>query len=305
MGLYNSAFAILGNKDKHHKIKNVMSSYYNPAACIHYKLEEIEDCDFGNDLLYYCVDCNGTFFTRLYDKLSDKYDVQYAFTVFNDVDEFLEQYPILCGSTVITKGGTVETVLACKWQRCAPSYYINPELGYVRYNELELYYNENREVAEDVEDAEVLVTEIIPDTNWDEVVEVNLGNEYEVVQENGKTFIKRIRPKFPKTINECVDLFHSRMDDVSIISNYENMQEELSSNIKKLMYCRDAYWTVLNWVPNLDDDAEKFVIQNVNHKVDFSTTTHINKFLMFPDVYSRNLFYDNFKELIDNCLPFI
>ena len=83
------------------------------------------------------------------------------------------------------------------------------------------------------------------------------------------------------------------------------MQEELTSNVKKLMYCRDAYWTVLNWVPNLDDDAEKFVIQNVNHKVDFSTTTHINKFLMFPDAYSRNLFYDNFKELIDNCLPFI
>jgi hypothetical protein len=69
-----------------------------------------------------------------------------------------------------------------------------------------------------------------------------------------------------------------------------------------LLICRDAYWKVAgNWKPDFTNYEEKFVIAYCYGKVYDTVSTNYNRVLVFPTEAMRNVFYKNFKELIEEC----
>lgn len=109
--------------------------------------------------------------------------------------------------------------------------------------------------------------------------------------------MKKKKPKYPKTFVECakiLDCFCS-----AYIGGYKC---ELLENLQELLICRDAYWKIAgDWKPNFNDNEGKYVIAYCYGKVYTTMTTNYNRILVFPTEEMRDAFYENFKELIEEC----
>ena len=93
--------------------------------------------------------------------------------------------------------------------------------------------------------------------------------------------------------------------------------EDLIDAFIRLKVCRDAYWKIAGeemglgkpWKPDWENSEERrYSIVNIEGDInlpDIRLTKWIlkvtNKILVFPTEEIRDLFYDNFKELIEQC----
>ena len=60
------------------------------------------------------------------------------------------------------------------------------------------------------------------------------------------------------------------------------------------------------WKPNLQDKKEtKYVITNVGNNIAFTNYLEYNVILAFPEEEMRDIFYENFKKLIEQCKEFL
>ena len=78
---------------------------------------------------------------------------------------------------------------------------------------------------------------------------------------------------------------------------------ELLEKLGQLLICRDAYWKLANnWQPNWEDEEQcKFVIYRFRDSI-LKDSTYINpSILAFHTAEMRDIFYYNFKELINEC----
>lgn len=129
------------------------------------------------------------------------------------------------------------------------------------------------------------------------------------------------KPKYPTTYEECCDVLGCKANhfftnfsynglDIEI-SDYEHKIDDLLQNFRKLRYRRDAYWKIAGeqmglgkpWEPDWNDHNQpKFGIHNVQNNI-HTITLHVlkNLILVFPTVEMRDAFYENFKDLIENC----
>ena len=135
--------------------------------------------------------------------------------------------------------------------------------------------------------------------NYEDEVELQLG-DYEIEVRDGKTYAVKKKPVYPKTYVECKEMLD------------ENMYYGFSvfKTLQNLIICRDVYWKIAGeemglgkpWKPdwtNLDqlkyciwvDVGEFITMVNVRGQ-------HI---LAFPTEEMRDAFYENFKDLIENC----
>ena len=125
------------------------------------------------------------------------------------------------------------------------------------------------------------------------------------------------KPKYPTTYEECCEVLGlkdltnmhlSFMDkDVKIIAstNYHIKTLILLNCLTKLKICRDAYWKIAgieiglskSWEPdweNLSTKHEYIVIKK-------GCFSHSSRVLVFPTTEMRDAFYENFKDLINEC----
>jgi hypothetical protein len=109
---------------------------------------------------------------------------------------------------------------------------------------------------------------------------------------------------FPKTYYECYQLL---FNETSVKEPILNINEEYIKDITpfiKLKICRDAYWKILNCTYETSCKFNIGVTPFTKEAYKFEKSSrHI--FLRFPDRDSRRLFFDNFKELIEECQQFI
>ena len=147
----------------------------------------------------------------------------------------------------------------------------------------------------------------------DDFLEYKIVDGYEVDKiENGNIILKPIKPKYPKTYDECnrimcVEHWNTLWGEDA--TEYEEQAENLINAFIRLKVCRDAYWKIageemgLNkpWEPDLENE-ELYCIQNYNKQITISrTNTAFNKVLIFPTEEMRDAFYENFKDLIEQC----
>lgn len=109
---------------------------------------------------------------------------------------------------------------------------------------------------------------------------------------------------FPKTYYECYQLlFNETKVKVPILNINEEYTKDITPFIK-LKICRDAYWKILNCT---DETTCRFNIGIMPFTKEAYKFEKLSGrfFLRFPDRDSRRIFFNNFKELIEECGQFI
>ena len=142
------------------------------------------------------------------------------------------------------------------------------------------------------------------DNDFADKVELDLSNR-ELIQEDGKWFVVKKKKEYPKTYAECYQI--TGLLKTSDIYGYKN---GLLFEFQKLLIALDAYWKIagdemgLNgpWKPDWTaNDNHFYTIHTFNGKIECSATAHRNAVLIFPTAEMRDAFYENFKELIEQC----
>ena len=132
-----------------------------------------------------------------------------------------------------------------------------------------------------------------------------LPDGYIFKDENGnvieatKIVLEKKKPKYPKTYEEC-----------SLINGDENrIPLRIIGEFTRLINARNAYWKIAGdemglgkpWEPNYNSLEMKYTIEVIENKVVVISTISENHILAFPTAEMRDAFYENFKDLIEEC----
>jgi hypothetical protein len=118
--------------------------------------------------------------------------------------------------------------------------------------------------------------------------------------------LEKKKKEYPKTYEECCEALEYIPHTDDIIG----YKWDILKSLQKLLVCRDAYWKLYGeemglgkpWEPDwLDDDTKKYVITSTKVFETFGGLGYINYILTFPTAEMRDAFYENFKELIEQC----
>ena len=118
---------------------------------------------------------------------------------------------------------------------------------------------------------------------------------------NATKIVLEKKSKYPKTYNECCEV----LGECAIMTH--GYKRGLLNALQKLIVCRDAYWKIageemgLNrpWEPSGNEDC--FVISRSCGEVFLFESAGDNEPFEFPTREMRDTFYENFKELIEQC----
>ena len=142
-------------------------------------------------------------------------------------------------------------------------------------------------------------------------LEYKIPDGYEITEvSKDKIFIKPIKPEYPTVYEECVRIAKNIHGyDIHIDTP---VYRELMESFVKLLICRDAYWKIAgelmglgkSWEHDYLKDANtiRYTIYNTGDEiVKLDGKLYRNYTLCFPTEEMRDAFYENFKELIEQC----
>lgn len=143
----------------------------------------------------------------------------------------------------------------------------------------------------------------IADSICSDKVEIIL-QDYELSQEGDKWFAVKKKPKYPTTYEECCRimgieyLYIKKNENTYSASNYRN---NLVCDFIYLLICRDAYWKIAGWKPDWKKKSDNYNLIVYEGDVIKDINCGVNHVLTFPTEEMRDTFFENFKELINNC----
>lgn len=155
--------------------------------------------------------------------------------------------------------------------------------------------------------------EIVENYCTDEVKIEFDPSKYEMVKKENGYYVVKKQPQYPKTYEECCKILHSDPRFYIDIYLYSDALEALY----KLLICRDAYWKIAGeqmglgkpWEPdyNKNPDIDLYVIINIYNRVEKATYGYGFQqcILTFPTEEMRDAFFENFKELIKECISLL
>ena len=280
---------------------------------------------FGNnDETYYFIDGEGIID---YDCTLNKDDNYLVFSI----EEFLAKYPFKVGDKVIdVADGCPGIINEMKWDEsiCDMKYYVvfgnGIDFGWYTNDTIKFYQPENsKDIAttvnetqpkRDIYASEFMITHmLLPETpyNINDELEYKIIDGYEFDRvENGKIILKVVKHKYPTTYKECCKVLGYDDRETYCIC-HTGTNERLFENLYHLKVYRDAYWKIAgdelglgkSWEPDWDNHNQpKFGIHNVQNNIRL-ITLHVlkNLILVFPTEEMRDIFYENFKDLIEQC----
>lgn len=139
--------------------------------------------------------------------------------------------------------------------------------------------------------------------------EITRYEGYEFKDENGnvinatKIVLEKKKKEYPKTYVECYSVLGYEPDE-DVVSCYRG---KLIESFVKLLICCDAYWKIAGdemglrepWEPG---DNKVFGIIRQHNKIQkYNDFVGGSTILEFPTEEMRDAFYENFKELINEC----
>ena len=137
----------------------------------------------------------------------------------------------------------------------------------------------------------------------------DLPDGYEFRDENGnvietkKIVLAKKKPKYPKTYEESIEILDYK--DVSDVVKIPH----LLSVMESLLVCRDAYWKLAgDWRPDWAMySGPKHCIIYSDNQIKWQDKSFVTeaKVLAFPTKEMRDMFYENFKDLIEECKELI
>lgn len=218
------------------------------------------------------------------------------------LEEFLEKYPFKIGDKVEVCGtNKVFTIGNMIWEdELCTVYYGNMEdIEYYTAKELKPYKETN------MNDNTTLNMSAIDYNNGLVGYEIPKGYEFDTVIDN-KVVLKKLKSTYPKTFEECLNMLYCK----SVLRTIIGHKAELLFNLEKLLICRDAYWKIAGeqmelgkpWEPDWKHlNRKSYCIYNSKNNVVKNVIYSENKTLAFPTEEMRDAFYENFKDLIEQC----
>jgi hypothetical protein len=148
--------------------------------------------------------------------------------------------------------------------------------------------------------------------DWDlfNVPEKEKANPYDghTPQDVAKRLRNFLTPKsqYPKTYEECAKLLNTYCGSIG------GYNWKLLSYFQQLLICRDAYWKIAGeqmglgkpWEPDWENTSPgnlKWCMSYSGNYIEFDQYKHKHHILAFPTEEMRAVFYENFKELIEQC----
>jgi hypothetical protein len=114
------------------------------------------------------------------------------------------------------------------------------------------------------------------------------------------------RPKFPTTYEDCCKVLNIIPNNKLVFSNPNEESEyaycnlALYNSFNKLKICRDAYWKIAgDWKPDVMY-CDLYCIGYDGNVITWKMQGGC-RLLVFPTSEMRDAFYENFKELIEEC----
>jgi hypothetical protein len=149
-------------------------------------------------------------------------------------------------------------------------------------------------------------------------LKIEIPNGFEIDKENStfeQIVFKEIKKQLPKRweelkqISGCFTNMHSSIiyvDYNEAIHGNQNIfateeQANASIALAKLSQLRKVYRN--GWVPDWLDDEYKFCIEFYGDEISKGWNISSNSFLTFQDAETRDLFLENFKDLIEQAKP--
>lgn len=232
------------------------------------------------------------------------------------LEEFLEKFPYKIGDKVSSKYLKNHEVSKMEWENTNNRViYKLQGMGWYSADELQPYKEEAMEI---MEEGVYAYNEInCYHQDFADKVQIRLGGDYKIEVEDGKTYIVRKKPQYPKTYLECCRIivakqdrhyYYTKKDKEQDYPNEVRILDQLD-HLRMLIICRDAYWKITGeqmklgkpWEPDWSNDLLKYYISFYNNKVDKGVISYSNKILAFPTEEMRDAFYENFKSLIESC----
>lgn len=140
--------------------------------------------------------------------------------------------------------------------------------------------------------------------------DIECPDGYEFYDENGNLIGNKVKmrpkkPKYPKTYKECCDVLGLNTMD----NDAEGYKADLIIRFQELLIARDAYWKIAgeelglgkSWNPDWNWREYKFSIGTIYGEIAKFHVGGQNYMLSFPKEEMRDIFYENFKDLIESC----
>lgn len=132
---------------------------------------------------------------------------------------------------------------------------------------------------------------------------------YQFKDDNGnvinatKIVLEKIKKEYPKTYKECLAILNYNIGRVS------GYKASLLAKLQDLLVCRDAYWKIAgeelglgkSWKPDWADNNAKYSIYTIKGALTKAISCYDGAILAFPTVEMQDAFYENFKDLIEQC----
>jgi hypothetical protein len=136
-------------------------------------------------------------------------------------------------------------------------------------------------------------------------VRIRLGNDFEIKIEDNVTYIVKKQYQYPKTYKESCDI----LDIDTMYNDARGYKDFLIVQFQELLIARDAYWKIIgkqmgldeSWKPDWTDSNFKYCLKKMGDNIEKSSEMTISCMLAFPTEEIRDIFYNNFKNTIEQC----
>ena len=248
-----------------------------------------------------------------------------SYAIFT-LDEYYKKYPYKVGDIVKTGKDEEGVIKQMRWVDNDIVYWVNShktcdwtqtlsvdvldKYNRLNSNDVDVKWNDMRRTGYTLNELIALV----PLTS-DNAAMIAVRDGFEIIEEEGKFFLKKKKPKYPATYEECWKVRfevdgETSLEEFHKVSGYYS--EPLGA-LQKLLCCRDAYWKIYgeqmgldkSWKPEFGKcvlfDIKFYLYQDdfVLHKGEYNCSD--NCILVFPTAEMRDAFYKNFKNLINQC----
>ena len=230
-------------------------------------------------------------------------EVKNNYTIFT-VKEFLEKFPYKLGDRVRVPEYESEVCISnMYWDGNEVQYeVVTDEVEWYSAKELNEFNDPNKE-----------------ETMEEIKIDIPKGYEFAGVDDDKQQVVfTKIQSQYPKTYKECCMIigfssntlkwdnpFCINRDTHPYIKNLDNLIE----SFYKFLICRDAYWKIAGeqmglgkpWEPDWNTSEPKYVIACTSNGIEKQWETTYCKGFAFPTAEMRDAFYENFKDLIEQC----
>lgn len=254
------------------------------------------DCNYGCDVTsyIYSIDKKGTINWHIPHPNS-------PLAIFT-LEGFLEMFPHKVGDRVLyTTYGVYSRIKSMLWneEKERVIYRLDSKKLFVATADELQPYKEQKTMEEK---GTLIQIDLTREWRVADEVELILG-DYEFVLKDGKTYFVRKKPQYPKTYEECAQILLERAS----VRNDIGYKGDLLIALQRLLVCRDAYWKIAGeemglgkpWEPVWTKDTEKYVIYPYKYLYSIDVENDRNTLLAFPTREMRDVFLENFKELIE------